>query len=408
MDNLVIVGVGDLYNRFVEHALKYMVDKKELNVLATIDIKDKPKDSLDCPHILRKSNEKLSVILAPLKQFNPLVFLGHPNNLHLSDAKDLLSNGFKVLIEKPYAINNQELKELPLLIEKYPEKIVLLDYYLKRKAIPLMILGGIIDKDSFYLNESDIWEKDTSLSNIKELYSTFDEIIGKPNLVYIGLLEGAEDSAKVEHRGEHIINWEKGGGMIQDLGLHASALLFALEPYIGKIDKTFSNGTVKIAREKGYIVSAQQKYNLSLDKLGETYAEIKLQTDKSADIIIKIGKYLQNNPVEKKMLIKGDKGELNMDFYTNTFSIKSKSSKIKKTYVLNNNKNMRYYPVIQSAIKLFSSNPPLSSNLKNILLSAQELVISINHKAKNLKNIGIYENGQNHHQIFGVKNEIKP
>ena len=122
------------------------------------------------------------------------------------------------MLEKPYAVNIEELNILEKLIKENPSKIFLMEYYLMRKMAPLFLLSGIIKKDSFYFKTEEVFRKRESYGGLDLLSGKMKEILGTPLHVEIKILESEGDSGKLDHRGAHVADTRKGGGIITRYG----------------------------------------------------------------------------------------------------------------------------------------------------------------------------------------------
>lgn len=408
MEKIVVVGTGDLYYRFLAPSLKYMQDKGEIKVLATVDIKVKPlleKYFLQVPHIIRKENEPLSSLLTSFKKENPIIFLGHANNFHLRDAINLLEGGFRVILEKPYALNKEELIKLKSLLKRYPSELVLADYYLTRKAIPLVTLLGATKENSFYHTQEEVFVSQDLRKTELDFHGQLKELIGEPISIESSILEGNADSGRLESRGIHLYDIKAGGGMIQDLGLHAIAPLFLLKSYLGNIDKSFRKGNVRIAQSNEYLNSTLKNFNILEKDIAETYAEIYFNTSKKIPIKIIVGKYVADRNDQKKIVIFGKKGRLVMDLLNNTL-IFYKNGDEKKLMSLVNAKHLRYYPVITSALFKLNKNSPFKFNLNEVLFDSQEFILHVLEKSRRKNAIKVYSIGEDYTKIFGETKEV--
>lgn len=400
MENIIVIGTGDLYTRFLAPCLYYMQKQGLINLIATVDIKEKIDDPYfkNILHIIRKPSQKLSELLISMKNKNPVILLGHPNNLHTSDAEDLLPKGFRVMMEKPYSINQNQLNSIKKLVGKNPNKIALLDYYLMRKTIPLLILGGMIKENSFYFKTEEVLTSDLSLKRPEELNGKIKELIGEPLSVSVKILESYGEQGTLENRGSHLIDTKLGGGMIQDLGLHAIAPLFMLKEYLGEIGLK-DNIKIRIAQNKNYINHSVKSYNISEEYIGESYAEIEFLTSKNIPVEIIIGKYVSEAPDQKRLVIKGTKGEFYLDLFENSAYVYAGSNK-GKIIDLVNKKQERYYPIIQSGLDILKNKSPFKKETNNILLDTQKFILSIINHARKINSIKIYESGNLYYEIF--------
>jgi hypothetical protein len=92
-----------------------------------------------------------------------------------------------VLLEKPYAINLEEHKQLSDLLAKKPKEIFLLDYYLYWKFIPLLYGFGLINKRNLYTIERILKPKDNYF--LESQYQSLTELIGEIKSMQINIEE---------------------------------------------------------------------------------------------------------------------------------------------------------------------------------------------------------------------------
>lgn len=404
MINVVVVGTGDLYQRFLAPSLEDLRAEGRAKIIRTIDIIPRKDEEFlkDVEHKLRSPEQKLSEILSDLKGEDPIVILGHVNHLHISDAEDLVTQGFRVMIEKPYAINFNQLEILKKLILENPSKIFLLDYYLKRKAAPLLFLSGAIKKNTFYENTEKVMRKREDLLKGQFLEEDLVSLIGEPVSVKIDILEGQNITGKLDHRGAHLFHMDYGGGMLQDLGLHAAVVLFALQDYLGKVDLSFEKGNIRLAQCREYINLADKMHQIPEEKISESYAEMNFKTLNQIPVEIFVGKYVKDREDQKKLLIQGKKGKIIMDFHSNFLEI-YQHGQLKGRTELINTKKERYYPVIRAALEFFEGRSVFNQNPLELMFNSQEFILNVLKKAREKHAIKIYDQGEDYPNIFKEK-----
>ena len=188
--------------------------------------------------------------------------------------------------------------------------------------------------------------------------------------------------------------------MLQDMGIHALIPLFALEKYLGKVDKSFIKGSVRLAESKEFYNLAKSKYNLPDNFIGETYAEIEMATEQKIPITISVGKYIADSPTQKDLVLKGTKGKIDLNMHENFMHIYRGNDLIDRIDLVNTKRN-RYYPVIRNGMEYFSGqNPSLSIPSSDIQISSQELILNIIEKSRRDNHIKLYENGEKPSHIF--------
>ncbi|MEM3091821.1 MAG: Gfo/Idh/MocA family oxidoreductase [Candidatus Pacearchaeota archaeon] len=401
MENIIVVGTGDVFHRFLAPALEILEFQGLLKVIATIDIKNRSALeylSEKIEHRIRTSDENLSDLIEDMKEKNPIVILAHDNDLHYEDTKNLVENGFRVMLEKPYVVNKWQLDLFKRLISKNSNKIFLMEYYLMRKMSPLFLLSGMINKDSFYIGTGEVFREKESNSTLTSYIGKLEELLGDPIYLKIKILESRGDSGRLDHRGAHVFDIRRGGGMIQDMGIHSFIPLFVLNNYLGEIDKSFSEGELKIARAKEFYDLAKEKYNLPEEFIGETYAEINFITKKNVPVSIIVGKYSADTATQKNLIIKGTKGKVDLNMHDNFIHI-YQGYRIIDRIELVNPKRSRYYPVIKTGLEYFKGKNPYSIDLFSTQINSQEFSLNILEKSR--KNpIKLYQTGELHSNIF--------
>lgn len=377
---LILVGTGDYYYKIIGPSLALLQKEGLIRILATVSTSGKSKINNAIEHRIRKPNAKLSRLLADLKKYEPVVILAHTNELHASDARDLLMSGFTVFVEKPYAINQAQMREAQKMARAYPKKLVPLEYYLMMKAVPLLIICGKIKPQCFYFQKNsplkyykNLYELANTPANISGLLNT---LIGKPRFVLVDILEGKEKVGRLDHRGDALSDASKGGGMIQDLGIHAVSPLFALEDYIGKIDESFKQGVVRTAKCQEYIQSIKSKYHLSNSKIAESYAEIKFSTSDNVPVVIAVGKYFPGNKNQRRIIIIGTKGKIYLDLSSCTLYL-SRGEETEKPIMQQPKKTAsKYYPVLLAALNMIEGKSPFAFNATDTALRAQQFILN--------------------------------
>ncbi|MBR9706743.1 Gfo/Idh/MocA family oxidoreductase [Candidatus Pacearchaeota archaeon] len=404
MEKVVIVGTGDYYYRFLAPCLKVMQENDLVDVVRTIDIREKPFPNKDLfksvEHKLREPSQNLSELVLDLKEQNPVVILGHANNLHTPDAKELVSHGFRVMIEKPYVVNKLQLKELSNLIKENPNHVALLEYHLMRKTIPLLMLDGLVKPDSFYFKSENILRQKDFLEDSNDSMPDIKSLIGKPLSVQIKILEAGSDIGKLDHRGSHLFDKKTGGGMIQDLGFHAVIPLFALKDYLGDIDKSFNHGSVRIARCKEYFDLGVNLHKLPKEQIAESYAEFSFLTSKKIPVQVLVGKYISDRENQRRIKITGTKGSLYLDYHQNVLYFSDNDEKRKDILELTNQKQIRYVPVIKTALEHLNNKNPFTIDYTSSLLDAQEFILNVVSKAGDLDFIHIHDTGEHASDVF--------
>lgn len=400
-ERLVIVGTGDYYRRIVGPSLAKLRAEGHITILSTVSRNPAGKIA-GIPHRIRGENVPLSDLLSDLKKQNPIVLLGHSNDLHTPDADDLVRSGFRVMIEKPYCINTLQMNSMRELLRKYPRKIVLLEYYLMMKTVPLLALAGKIRTDSFYATKKGILHYYPP-SKENALFGALQNIIGTPRQIYIDLLEGEGATGVLEHRGSALTDTQKGGGMIQDLGIHALVALFALQDYIGKIDLSFQDGIVRAARCTEYVRAMKKLFSLQEKRIAESYAELEFKTSRGVPVFATVGKYLPEKRNQRRIIITGSEGHLYLDLSSCTLYVAHEENPEVAMLVCPKKSDNKYYPVIRAALETLSRKSPFNFNANQVALDTQQFILNI--AAKNRAQTrhtrpNTYRQGARPHAIF--------
>jgi predicted dehydrogenase len=387
---LILVGAGEYYQKILIPALKLLKEKGLAYPLLTIDIQAR-KDAGDfffgsLEHRIRKPGESLSQMLQDLAPLKPVVILGHANQMHVSDTEDLAGAGFTVLLEKPFALSVEELSRLRRVVESARGKTGMVEYYLTMKSAPLFALTGQLDAKSFFFAEGLM----QSSKNLPPL-----GVLGEIRSVVVEVLEGEGQVGRLDHRGAHLVAKKLGGGMIQDLGIHAFAPLVPLESWIGELQS--ATITTKTGKCQQYLEMAKKNFNLDPAEVAESYAEISLSTSKRVPVIIRIGKYSPNKN-RKVLKVIGERGEIELDLVNPRVSVTTGESKYPDIFTLPHTKE-KYYPVLRSSLLELAGRSPYTFSISGAALKAQELVLSA-LKASEGSAEHVYEAGAEPEEIF--------
>ena len=409
MTKIIVVGTGNYYKNFLAPSLSLLKKERLAEVLATLsrergDI-NKPDFFSRTEHVARTVKEQLSSLFADFQSEKTIIVLSHVNDLHTPDAADLIKHNFKVIIEKPYCINQSQLRVLQGLVRNNPRKIGLLEYYLLMKSSPLLILAGKIKKNSFYFQKKGLLKIYSGLyqfaQDLKNFSGRLKELIGEPKSVLVDLLEGEGMTGRLDHRGPHLSDLRQGGGMIQDLGLHAISPLLVLEDYLGQIDDSFEKGEVRIARCREYLQMARKKFKIPEKYIGETYAEFSFTTAKKIPIRIAVGKYTPDNKNQRRIIIEGSRSRVHLDLNSCTlFLLTEKKSEI-KTLEIPKAPEFKYYPVLRATLEALVGRNPFYFDATSAALKAQSFILNVLKKAYSKKDkIPLYPAGALPQNIF--------
>lgn len=397
-EQIIVIGTGEYGLQLLGPTLQLLQQEGRIEVAATVDIKQRPQTPYytGVGHRIREPEQELSDLLGDLIDREPIVILGHSNDYHTPDTLDLIKNGYRVMMEKPFAVSVEELDMLEAGIEQQPGRVALLEYYLMMKAAPVLVAAGLMDFQSFYYQKSGIIEPRGELVNKgwESIHGKLEEMIGKPLAVYLDILEGEKKyggTGRVDHRGPHLVDLRIGGGMLQDLGVHGLSILFALEKYLGTIDPHFINGVVRVARVEEYNTFAREVHHIPDAHIGESYAELAFSTATSVPVSVRVGKYVLDNRNQRRLVIVGDQGTLHHDLSTCQLSITQGDQSRGVLLEAPKTSDSKYYPVIRAGLEILQRNTPYRGfDATTVALHAQELVLSALGKAYCSGDVKIY------------------
>ncbi len=233
-----------------------------------------------------------------------VVYISTPNKYHVDYIKVFIDKVDLLLVEKPLCDNLEEARKLKTSFkEEELKKIRLVDHYLYKDAIMEFLF------------------------NFKKYYS----FTGDFKYLRFKLLESGVISP---HR-----SWLYGSGAIRDLLPHFLGILYKLHilyPKILRIDPVIVKDVTKA------IYELEKPPNLSYGEK-ETYVDIKLKID-NYEARVKIGFGVEKD--EKKLYIKGKKGEILIDVIENKIVYNDKVILYKKKV----EKNREYYNISKDII----------------------------------------------------------
>lgn len=389
-NNIIVVGTGDYYVRVLSRVLSQLEEENFANVVATVDITERRRSEYlaDVEHRVRTGGRLLSSLLSDFSELNPIVFLGHANPFHTPDAIDLVKNGYRVIIQKPYCINHIQFSDLLLEVQNSASAICMLESCQTWNAVLLAFLAGKI-KECVFSSTRDFGDLccDTH-ENPLWFWGKIEELIGAPRYVQSNILEGSAEFGRLDHRGSHLIDLEEGGGMIQDLGLHAIAPLLTLESYLGQVVDSNFDGTVRIARCQEYLDMVGSHFQIPKERIGETYAEIRFTTQIGIPITVLVGKYVLGRN-ERNIVIVGDHGILNFDMTRMTASVITNYASTQHLLRLQSLPPVQY-PTIKDAVNELMDNSVLTFNVSANNLRTQEFILNILKSIRYDQEIPVY------------------
>ena len=185
---------------------------------------------------------------------------------------------------------------------------------------------------------------------------------------------------------------------MQDIGSHIVPTLMALSDIIGKFDKD-SVKDVRKAFCKEYIEYARRN-NIPDERIGESYAEIDIETNSGVPIRLAMGKYTGEGKNRKLIRIVGSKGTAFCDISNNIMSYQSgqdgnMSPMIKTSY----KGPLRAIGMFLCGVEIVEGRNPFNFDPNDICLASQEILIKAN--SVDLSQTAEYKQGTQYDKIFG-------
>jgi len=395
--HLIQVGAGDYWG-LVEKSIAPLKAAGLIDGVTTVDIKSQAPS--EHPHVQRQADEPLSAIVDRLGHVAPFVILAHPNELHVPEAVELMANSRsspKLLIEKPYAITQDQLARLDDLVHEAEGDVGFLEYYLLMKGMPLLVFGGVVKENSFYFEDNGILKVRKDGAVLSDFSGKLEEAIGDPLHVASDIIEGAGSFGTVAHRDISLIDTEKGGGMIQDLGHHATTPLIALGDYLGKIS-VGSLRDVRVGTCDEYAKAAKER-GLPRDRIGESYAEMDLETSTGVPIRVSIGKYVEAGENQRRITITGTRGVVVYNMTFNVLNFQHGDDDVAVKLVEADKSGVpKYLAALRAGMETLEGRNPFNFDHNQVALQAQRLVLKALEKKPSESTT--YKQGTMHDRIF--------
>ncbi len=397
--DLVMVGTGDYWRGLVKPSLSALQKTGLVNRISTVDIAEQ--EAVDgMTHVVRKADQPLSELVDGMGYQEPFVILAHPNQLHVPDALDLIDNSAskpKLLIEKPYAITEEQMGSLAEMLHQNEGSVGFLEYYLFMKSVPLLLSAGVVKQNSFYFEDNGILRvlKGNSLA---DYFGKLSEVIGQPLFVVSDVLEGEGSYGTVEHRDISLVDKRKGGGMVQDLGHHAVSPLLALENIIGRINAD-SIKDVRVAWCDEYMENARRR-GLKEENIGESYAEVDIETQSGIPLKIRLGKYIEGGLNQRRIIIAGTKGVVLYDMTNNILAFQHRDEVNKTSPLVQAEKKAvpKYLAVLMAGMESLEGRNPFTFNPIDVAFRAQKFAFDVLNKPASSK--ATYKQGAMHDTLF--------
>lgn len=374
--DILVVGAGDCYNQNHLPANKKLKKDGVASITGVVDVK--PESEVILPegavYVQRKPSQPLSELVGrlPQSQKPDVVILSHPNSLHVPDAEDLVRSGHKVLMEKPFALDEAQLSRVEKLLET--GRLALVEHYLLGKVTMLHVLSGVASPDSFYLTTPGLLTGD--VDKLRQYAGRLTDLIGDVKYVESRVLLGKGDDGHVLHRNSDLSIARRGGGMIQDIGIHAMAPVTALTPKIGRLGSV-DRLDVAVAREH---VQHYLGRNNTPEEIAETYGDVFFHTTNNVPVHLMFGKYVLGGPVKGRndrfMMIHGTKGAVELDMSICRMSVFEGDSVTPSWSVgFNIDEFPKYYSVMRAAFEQFGGR--MDRRLTRAAFEAQTDVLKL-------------------------------
>ncbi len=383
MENLIVVGCGEHYRVNVAPTLVTMGAAEEVKLVATVDRRPLNCDFVSpghsVPHVLRQTGQSLVTCLKAFRNQDPVVLLAHSHDWHASDARDLVGGGFRVILEKPYAIKPSGLSAVRELVSANPHQIALAEYYLMMKAAPLLHAAGQLKPDSFYIRESGYLQVEADGRTLEDTLGILQSI-GRPRMVFADVLEGEGATGRFEHRGLQFADSRVGIGVILDLAIHALAPLYALEGSLGRIPPA-SGLAVGTAVCDSFVRYAESTYGVPVQFVPETYAELAFTTSTGVLIVLCVGKYVLPNANQRRVLIVGDEGEALLDLSTCTLSLAPRDHCPSPILSSPKKPQSKYRAVLRACFLTLRGASPYTFSPSDVAIRSNDLCLSLYSRA---------------------------
>jgi predicted dehydrogenase len=374
--DLVVVGVGDHYKQILSSSIEVLHQQGHVRLIATVDIipLEQRLGTSSVPHLIRRPNQRLSELLQPFRSTDPIVYLAHSHTCHTPDTLDLTRYGFRVAVEKPYAISLEEVHDLEQSIEK--SRVFLPEYYLVMKSAPLLHVLQLVTSDSFLHREAGFLTPGPASSLLKS--GGLAEVIGTVRFVYLDILEGEGKTGRFEHRGDEYADRRRGGGIIMDLGVHAFAPIVAIAPMIGDIQPAFR--TLESATADDFRKHATSR-GIPFSEVPETYSTVTLESNSGVPITIAIAKYTPRDRNQRRLILVGDAGEAMLDMSSCVLYVARGDEKQQIMWQIPKDPNSKYVPVLRSILEAAEGRPQFSFDVNKVCLKSQALTLAWRRKS---------------------------
>lgn len=220
-------------------------------------------------------------------------FILSPNNRHVSQVIELAGRKVSVYVEKPIAINKEEISELDKVVAETKVPIYFADYYLF-KALGLFALMGVEMPFKEHLRI----EHDPN-GKLADAIKTCKPILDKIVKVKGYLLEGGQTlPATIEGR-EWLGDLKQGGGMLLDLMVHLTNITNMLDLKIKSISSAWLGVNEGIRGKYRPIDSGEFE-------TAEDFAKVEGTATNGAEVEFAVGKFAKEH--DRYLLLEDENG----------------------------------------------------------------------------------------------------
>lgn len=303
----VIIGVGD-YFRKISPGLG-----DHFQIIQCVDIKDSPGCKL--PHTAKyvKIENTSNDIRDVIKRNTEACFILTPNKFHTKYLLEVMSLNVPVFVEKPFAIDKEQLGRLESMLSSFPQ-VYFSDFYTDVRAAALLAFAGVLSRRDWQIEYLFHQNGSKNLSFLNGISS-----LGRVTKITAKLLEGEGSSRIIKHR--EWLSDPTQGGMLLDLMSHLIAIFYSIFPTEGINLKDCYLGIYYEGMELG----TYRRWT-SRSSRAESYARIKGVSDRGIEIDFEVGKYWNKNI--RFFEIAGERGIAKIYFKPNhPFIIETKEAK---------------------------------------------------------------------------------
>jgi predicted dehydrogenase len=378
MPNLIVVGCGDHYQSNVAATLAAMEAAGEIAVVATVDRRPVAAPG-GTPHVVRRDGQSLAECLRSFAALDPVVFLAHAHEFHAPDARDLVAAGFRVIVEKPYAISPADMAAFRVLVKEHPRSVAPVESFAVMRAIPLLYAAGLVEPDAFYTRGPGGLRVAAPGLALAEVRGSL-RAIGRPRLMLTDVLEGQGERGRFEHRGVQYADSRVGIGVILDMALHSLGPLYALESVTGVLPPA-SEVAVRTAVCDRFVRHAAAAHDVPPRFVPETYAELELSTAAGVPVLVCVGKYVLPQAIQRRLVIVGDEGEALLDLTTCTLSIGTRERTPRPVLSLPCAGALGYRAALLACLGMLAGDTLYGFDPAEAALRANELCLDLHQRA---------------------------